>query len=93
MRSCLKSFGLWEHIDQGEQVPPLGANPTIAQIEQHEEETIEREKAIICLHPTLTNDIFTSIMHLETTKQLRDELNERYAGDERVRLIKLLTLK
>lgn len=39
MRSCLKSFGLWEYVDQDKQVPPLRANPTIAQIKQHEEET------------------------------------------------------
>lgn len=33
------------------------------------------------------------IKHLETAKQIWDELNERYGGDERVRSIKLLTLK
>nr|KYP72805.1 Retrovirus-related Pol polyprotein from transposon TNT 1-94 [Cajanus cajan] len=93
MRSCLKSFGLWEYVDQDKEVPPLRANPTIAQMKQHEEETLKKEKAVSCLHSALTDDVFTSIMHLETAKQIWDELNERYAGDERVRSIKLLTLK
>nr|KYP76208.1 hypothetical protein KK1_020441 [Cajanus cajan] len=93
MRSCLKSFGLWEYVDQDKEVPPLRANPTIAQMKQHEEETLKKEKVVSCLHSALTDDVFTSIMHLETAKQIWDELNERYAGDERVRSIKLLTLK
>ncbi|KAK2404761.1 putative mitochondrial protein [Trifolium repens] len=93
MRSCLKSFGLWEHVEQEKEVPELRANPTIAQIRQHEEETLKKEKAVSCLHSALADDVFTCIMHLETAKQIWDELNERYAGDERVRSIKLLTLK
>nr|KYP36207.1 hypothetical protein KK1_042685 [Cajanus cajan] len=44
MRSCLKSFGLWEYIDQDKEVPPFRANPTITQMKQHEEETLKKEK-------------------------------------------------
>nr|KYP54760.1 hypothetical protein KK1_000958 [Cajanus cajan] len=54
MRSCLKSFGLWEYVDQDKEVPPLRANPTIAQMKQHEEETLKKEKTVSCLHSALT---------------------------------------
>nr|KYP38692.1 hypothetical protein KK1_040036 [Cajanus cajan] len=38
MRSCLKSFALWEYVDQDKEVPPLRANSTITQMKQHEED-------------------------------------------------------
>ncbi|TXG46207.1 hypothetical protein EZV62_028294 [Acer yangbiense] len=64
MRSYLKWFGLWEFIDQDKQIPPVRTNPTIAQIKQHEEEKITKDKAVACPHSTLTDAVFISIMHL-----------------------------
>ncbi|TXG46600.1 hypothetical protein EZV62_027900 [Acer yangbiense] len=93
MRSYLKSFGLWEYVAEDKQVPALRANPTIAQIKQHEEEKMKRDKAITCLHSALTDSVFTTIMHLETAKEIWDELKERYEGSERVKNVKMLTLK
>ncbi|TXG68351.1 hypothetical protein EZV62_003286 [Acer yangbiense] len=93
MRSYLKSFGLWEYVAEDKQVPALRANPTIAQIKQHEEEEMKRDKAVTCLHSALKDFVFTSIMHLETAKEIWDELKERYEGSERVRNVKMLTLK
>ena len=46
MKPYLKSFGLWEFIDQDKQVPPLRANLIIAQIKQHEEEQMKRDKVV-----------------------------------------------
>jgi len=63
MRQSLKSFSLWEYADQDEKVPPLRANPTIAQIKQHEE-IMKKEKVVSCLHSSLTDEVFTNIMHL-----------------------------
>ncbi|TXG72546.1 hypothetical protein EZV62_001125 [Acer yangbiense] len=93
MKSYLKSFGLWEYVAEDKQVLALRANPTIAQIKQHEEEKMKRDKAVTCLHSALTDSVFTSIMHLETSKEIWDELKERYEGSERVRNVKMLTLK
>ncbi|TXG57425.1 hypothetical protein EZV62_018738 [Acer yangbiense] len=93
MRSYLKSFGLWEYIAEDKQVPALRANPTIAQIKQYEEEKMKRDKAVTCLHSVLKDSVFTSIMHLETAKEIWDELKGRYEGSERVRNVKMLTLK
>ncbi|TXG70326.1 hypothetical protein EZV62_005261 [Acer yangbiense] len=93
MRSYLKYFGLWEYVAEDKQVPALIANPTIAQIKQYEEEKMKRDKAVTCLHSALTDSVFTSIMHLETTKSIWDELKSRFEGSEKVKLVKLLTLK
>ncbi|TXG48236.1 hypothetical protein EZV62_027530 [Acer yangbiense] len=93
MRSYLKSFGLWEYLAEDKQVPALRANPTIAQIKQYEEEKMKRDKVVTCLHSALKDSVFTSIMHLETAKEIWDELKERYEGSERVKNVKMLTLK
>nr|KYP59288.1 Putative serine/threonine-protein kinase receptor [Cajanus cajan]KYP59296.1 Putative serine/threonine-protein kinase receptor [Cajanus cajan] len=77
MKFVLRSQGLWNVVIFEADSPPLRENPTIAQIKAYEE-----EKKKLFLHSTLTNDVFTSIMHLETTKHIWDELNERYTGDE-----------
>ncbi|TXG70312.1 hypothetical protein EZV62_005247 [Acer yangbiense] len=79
--------------NKDKQVPALRANPTIAQIKQCEEEKMKRDKAVTCLHSVLTDSVFISIMHLETAKSIWDELKSRFEGSERVKLVKLLTLK
>ncbi|TXG70381.1 hypothetical protein EZV62_005316 [Acer yangbiense] len=82
-----------EYVAKDKQVPALRANPTIAQIKQYEEEKMKRDKAVTCLHSSLIDFVFTSIMHLETAKSIWDELKSRFEGSERVKLVKLLTLK
>ncbi|TXG47198.1 hypothetical protein EZV62_026492 [Acer yangbiense] len=93
MKSYMKAFGLWDYVNEDNQVPPLRANPTIAQMKQHEEEKMKRDKAVTCLYSALSDSVFTSIMHLDTAKLIWDELKERFEGNERVRSVKLLTLK
>ena len=93
MKSYLKALGLWEYVAEDKQVPPLRANPTIAQMKQHEEEKMKKDKAVTCLHSALSDSVFTSIMHLETSKSIWDELKRRFEGSERVKSVKLLTLK
>ncbi|TXG68897.1 hypothetical protein EZV62_003832 [Acer yangbiense] len=93
MKSYLKAFGLWEYAAEDKQVPLLRANPTIAQMKQHEEEKMKKDKAVTCLHSALSDSVFTSIMHLETSKSIWDELKSRFEGSERVKSVKLLTLK
>ena len=93
MKSYLKSFGLWEFVDEDKQIPPLRSNPTIAQIREHEESKQKKDKAVTCLHLALSDDVFTTIMHLENAKLIWDELKERFEGSDRVKAIRLLTLK
>jgi len=65
----------WECLGHDHKVPPLRVNPTRTQMKQHEEETFEGESCYL-LHSALTNDVFTSIMNLETANQIWDETSQ-----------------
>ncbi|RVW53770.1 Retrovirus-related Pol polyprotein from transposon TNT 1-94 [Vitis vinifera] len=73
--------------------PPLGANPTVAQMKAYEEKKLKKDKAITCLHSGLAYQIFTKIMDLETPKQVWDKLQGEFEGSNIVKIVKLLTLK
>ncbi|CBI17990.3 unnamed protein product, partial [Vitis vinifera] len=68
MRFYLRSQGLWNVVMFEADPPPLGANPTVAQMKAYEEEKLKKDKAITCLHSGLVDHIFTKIMDLETPK-------------------------
>ncbi|RVW14603.1 Retrovirus-related Pol polyprotein from transposon RE1 [Vitis vinifera] len=93
MRFYLRSQGLWNVVMSEADPPPLGANPTVAQMKAYEEEKLKKDKAITCLHSGLANHIFTKIMNLETPKQVWDKLQGEFEGNERVKNVRLLTLK
>ncbi|KAK0575284.1 hypothetical protein LWI29_036602 [Acer saccharum] len=84
MKSYLKAFGLWEYVAEDKQFPPSRANPTIAQMKQHEEEKMKKDKAVTCLHSALSDSVFTSIMHLETSKSIWDELKSRFKQSQQI---------
>ena len=73
--------------------PPLGANPTVAQMKAYEEEKLKKDKVITYLHSGLVDHIFTKIMDLETPKQVWDKLQGEFEGSDRVKTVRLLTLK
>ncbi|KAL6312737.1 hypothetical protein AAG906_015169 [Vitis piasezkii] len=93
MRFYLRSQGLWNVVMFEADPPPLGANPTVAQMKAYEEEKLKKDKAITCLHSGLADHIFTKIMDLETPKQVWDKLQGEFEGSDRVKIVKLLTLK
>ncbi|RVW82648.1 Retrovirus-related Pol polyprotein from transposon TNT 1-94 [Vitis vinifera] len=93
MRFYLRSQGLWNVVMSEADPPPLGANPTVAQMKAYEEEKLKKDKAITCLHSGLTDHIFTKIMNLETPKQVWDKLQGEFEVSERVKTVRLLTLK
>ncbi|TXG72397.1 hypothetical protein EZV62_000976 [Acer yangbiense] len=76
-----------EYVAEDKQVPPLRANPTIAQMKQHEEEKMKRDKVVTCLHSALTYSVFTSIMYLEIVKSIWDELKSRFIGMEDYKVV------
>lgn len=80
-------------METDEDPPALRENPTLAQIKAHEEEKLKKDKALTCIHSCLADDIFTSIMHLDSPKAVWDKLMETFEGDERVKASKVLTLK
>ena len=93
MRFYLKSQGLWNVLMFEADPPPLGANPTVAQMKAYEEEKLKKDKAITCLHSRLVDHIFTKIMDLEIPKQVWDKLQVEFEGNDRVKTVMLLTLK
>ncbi|WJZ90612.1 hypothetical protein VitviT2T_009743 [Vitis vinifera] len=93
MRFYLRSQGLWNVVMSKANPPPLGANPTVAQMKAYEEKKLKKDKAITCLHSGLADHIFTKIMDLETPKQVWDKLQGEFEGSNRVKIVKLLTLK
>ncbi|RVX12855.1 Retrovirus-related Pol polyprotein from transposon RE1 [Vitis vinifera] len=93
MRFYLRSQGLWNVVMSEADPPPLGANPTVAQMKAYEEEKLKKDKAITCLHSGLADHIFTKIMNLETPKLVWDKLQGEFEGSERVKTVRLLTLK
>ncbi|RVW48912.1 hypothetical protein CK203_091191 [Vitis vinifera] len=81
MRFYLRSQGLWNVVMSEADPPPLGANPTVAQMKAYEEEKLKKDKAITCLHSGLADHIFTKIMNLETPKLMKDDESVKdYSG-------------
>lgn len=93
MQSYLKALGLWESILNDVDPPPLGANPTLNQIRQYEEEKSKKPKALSCIHATLSDPIFARIINCDTAKKAWYKLKEEFEGSTKVKAVKLITLK
>eukprot|EP00257_Ricinus_communis_P015262 XP_015573141.1 uncharacterized protein LOC107261054 [Ricinus communis] len=78
MKTYLKSQGLWKVVETDEDPPALRANPTVAQLRDHEEQLLRKDKALTCIHSSLAD---------------HDYLKESFEGTNRVKAVKLLTLK
>ncbi|KAF2303818.1 hypothetical protein GH714_023602 [Hevea brasiliensis] len=85
--------GLYAYYKLIGRTTTLGANPTLAQMKKHEEDVTKKPKALTCLHLALSDVIFTRIMACETPKEAWDKLKAEFEGSERVKTVKLLTLK
>ncbi|GJV74903.1 retrovirus-related pol polyprotein from transposon TNT 1-94 [Tanacetum coccineum] len=68
MKAYLKSQGLWKVVETNESTPALGENPTVAQLRTYDTKSLKKDKALTCLHSGIADQIFTSIMELETPK-------------------------
>ena len=72
METYLKALDLWEEIEEDYEVPPLPANPTLAQIKVQEDKKTRKSKANACLFAAVSEMIFMRIMSLKTTKEIWD---------------------
>ena len=66
MKAHLEVNDLWEAIEDGYEVPPLLANPTMAHIKNHKEKKIRKSKAKATLFATLSPEIFVKIMTMKS---------------------------
>ncbi|KAK5839011.1 hypothetical protein PVK06_007765 [Gossypium arboreum] len=92
MEAYLRAFYLWDAVETSRDVPPLRANPTIAQIKQHSREVAKKYKALSCIHFVVIDVIFTRIMTYEIEKEAWDKLKEKFQGSDRTRQIQVLNL-
>ncbi|GJX11095.1 hypothetical protein Tco_0200954, partial [Tanacetum coccineum] len=65
-------------VETNESPPALGENQTVAQLRNYETESLKKDKALTCLHSGIADQIFTSIMDLETPKAVWDKLQETF---------------
>ena len=93
MKAYLQAFDLWEVVEADKDPSPLRANPTVAQIKQHSEETAKKFKALSALHAGVSDVIFIRIMACTTAKEVWDKLKEEFQGSVRTRQIQVLNLK
>ena len=49
----LKTLALWKYVLNDADPPPLGGNPTLNKIKQHEEEKSKKPKALYCIYAVL----------------------------------------
>ncbi|GJR75473.1 retrovirus-related pol polyprotein from transposon TNT 1-94 [Tanacetum coccineum] len=68
MKTYLKSQGLWKAVETDESTPAHAKNPTVAQLRTYDTKSLKKDKALTCLHSCIVDQIFTSIMDLETPK-------------------------
>ena len=87
-----QSLDVWEAIEEDYKIPPLGANPTVAQMKNHKEKKTRKAKAKACLFSTVSPLILTRIMQLKSAAKIWEHLREEYQGNERVRNMQVMNL-
>jgi hypothetical protein len=92
IQAYLEGLDLWEAVEEDYQVPPLPPNPTMAQLKNNKEQRMRKSKAKAVLFSAVAPTIFTRIMSLKSAKAIWDYLKEEFAGDERIKGMKVLNL-
>ncbi|GMI89813.1 hypothetical protein HRI_002650600 [Hibiscus trionum] len=88
MKVYLRSLGFWKVVETDEEPPTLRANLTLAQLKAYDEEMLKKDKALPYIHSGLVDHIL-----LAFTLGVWDKLKEIHEGGDKVKKIKLLTLK
>ncbi|KAK5786864.1 hypothetical protein PVK06_041510 [Gossypium arboreum] len=85
MKTYLQAQDLWSVVENDVEPPPLRANPMIAQIRQHAEESTKKHKALACLQNGVSDIIFTRIMACNIPKEAWERLEEEFMGLDKTR--------
>ena len=59
MKAYLRGLGVWQYVDEDYAIPQLGANLTLNQIRQYEDELSKALRALSHIHAVVSEDIFT----------------------------------
>nr|CAN76244.1 hypothetical protein VITISV_023380 [Vitis vinifera] len=79
-------------VEENYEVPPLGANPTVAQMKLHKERRTRKAKAKACLFAAVSPSIFIKIMKIDSAAEIWEYLKEEYKGDERIKNMQVMNL-
>ncbi|XP_038680189.1 uncharacterized protein LOC119981203 [Tripterygium wilfordii] len=93
MEALLNAHDLWNSVEKGYELVELADDATVAQIKAQKDSQTRNFKALSYIHAAVTEEIFSRIIGLKTAKQAWEQLKEEFKGSERVRSVKLLTLK
>ncbi|RVW64360.1 hypothetical protein CK203_046996 [Vitis vinifera] len=93
MKAYLRGLGLWQWVETERQIQPLGNNPTLNQIRDHEKKKLTLQELYLTSMLLSQNQFFTRIMACETPKKVWDKLKEMYLGSDRTRQMQILNLK
>ena len=92
MEAHLEANDLQEAIEEDYKVPPLPANPTMAQIKNHKEKKTRKSKAKAMLFAAVSPEIFVRIMTIKSTFEVWNFLKKEFEGDERIKGMQILNL-
>ena len=59
----------------------------------HNEQVAKRAKALTILHPIVDDDVFMRISNLDTTKEIKEKLQDEFFGNEKAKKMQVLNLK
>jgi len=91
MKVIFKFQDVLEVVNEG--IPTLAANATDVQQAAHKELKKKDGKAMFLMHQSVSNEIFEKIMHYESAKETRDAPEKLYAGDGKLKKVRLQALR
>ena len=70
MTVYLQELDVWEAVEENYEVPPLGANPTMAKMKLHKERKTIKAKMKACLFAAVSPSILIKIMKIDSTAKI-----------------------
>nr|KYP35054.1 hypothetical protein KK1_043927 [Cajanus cajan] len=93
MKKYLKLKDLWDKIEEGFSTPEDPSSFTAAQKKELKDNKQKNSKALFILQQAVADTIFPRIMCATTAKEAWTMLQEEFEGSEKVRAVKLQTLR
>ncbi|KAG6419902.1 hypothetical protein SASPL_116414 [Salvia splendens] len=93
MKTLLASLDLWELVDEGYDEANENENLTAAQIKELKKTKQRDAAALSKIQQAVADSIFPRIMGAEKSNEAWEILQKEFGGDEKVRAIKLQTLR
>ncbi|KAL6349726.1 hypothetical protein AAG906_041133 [Vitis piasezkii] len=71
MKAYLRGLGLWQWVETERQIQPLGNNPTLNQIRDHEEEEANAPRALSYIHVVVWDKLKEMYLGSDRTRQMQ----------------------